>query len=72
MVKKLARNESGQTMLEQTVIVVFVIVAAIIGFRLVKGTVGRSTKKASYAIEANTERRVGNLEPYPIDPYDPY
>ncbi|MBN2466178.1 hypothetical protein JXD38_11210 [candidate division WOR-3 bacterium] len=69
MVKRLARDERGQTMLEQVVIVVCVVIVAIVGFRLIKGTVGRSTKKASYAIEANTERSVRNLEPYPIDPY---
>jgi Flp pilus assembly pilin Flp len=51
MIRRLLRDESGQTMLEYIVIVVFVVIAAIIGFRLVKGVVGRSIKKASYSIE---------------------
>jgi Flp pilus assembly pilin Flp len=38
-------------MLEYVVIVVFVVIAAIIGFRLVKGTVQRSIQKASASIE---------------------
>jgi len=49
--KRLLKDESGQTMLEYIVIVVFVVIAAIIGFRLVKGIVGRSIKKASCSIE---------------------
>ena len=48
---RLLKDESGQTMLEYIVIVVFVVIAAIIGFRLVKGIVGRSVKKASHSIE---------------------
>ena len=38
-------------MLEYIVIVVFVVIAAIIGFRLVKGIVSRSVLKASASIE---------------------
>ncbi|MCX6844651.1 MAG: hypothetical protein NTX53_20500 [candidate division WOR-3 bacterium] len=49
--KALLLDESGQTMLEYIVIVVFVVIAAIIGFRLVKGIVQRSVKKASVSIE---------------------
>jgi len=49
--KSLLRDEDGQTMLEYVVIVVFVVIAAIIGFRLVKGIVARSIKKASHSIE---------------------
>lgn len=49
--KALLSDESGQTMLEYVVIVVFVVIAAIIGFRLVKGTVQRSIQKASASIE---------------------
>jgi len=49
--KALLRDESGQTMLEYIVIVVFVVIAAIIAFRLVKGTVVRSIQKTSLSIE---------------------
>jgi Flp pilus assembly pilin Flp len=49
--KAIMRDESGQTMLEYIVIVVFVVIAAIIGFRLIKGIVGRSVVKASASIE---------------------
>jgi len=51
MIRRLLKDESGQTMLEYIVIVVFVVIAAIIGFRLVKGIVQRSVQKASYSIE---------------------
>jgi len=51
MVRRLLKDESGQTMLEYIVIVVFVVIAAIIGFRLVKGIVQRSIVKASESIE---------------------
>jgi len=51
MVRRLLKDESGQTMLEYVVIVVFVVIAAIIGFRLVKGIVARSIQKASRSIE---------------------
>jgi Flp pilus assembly pilin Flp len=43
-------DESGQTMLEYIVIVVFVVIAAIVGFRLVSGIVSRGTAKASASI----------------------
>jgi Flp pilus assembly pilin Flp len=43
-------DESGQTMLEYIVIVVFVVIAAIIGFRLVQGIVQRGIAKASASI----------------------
>jgi Flp pilus assembly pilin Flp len=48
--KAIMRDESGQTMLEYIVIVVFVVIAAIVGFRLVKGIVSRGTAKASASI----------------------
>lgn len=51
MIRGLLKDESGQTMLEYIVVVVFVVIAAIIGFRLVRGIVGRSIEKASYSIE---------------------
>ena len=50
MVRRLLKDESGQTMLEYVVIVVFVVIAAIIGFRLIKGIVTRSIGKASASI----------------------
>jgi Flp pilus assembly pilin Flp len=44
-------DENGQTMLEYIVIVVFVVIAAIVGFRLVSGIAHRSIVKASASIE---------------------
>jgi Flp pilus assembly pilin Flp len=49
--KAILSDESGQTMLEYIVIVVFVVIAAIIGFRLVSGITQRSIVKASASIE---------------------
>jgi len=51
MLRRLLKDESGQTMLEYIVIVVFVVIMAIVGFRLVKGIVSRSVKRASTSIE---------------------
>jgi Flp pilus assembly pilin Flp len=51
VVKSLLRDEDGQTMLEYVVIVVFVVIVMFIAFRLVKGIIARSVKKASYSIE---------------------
>jgi Flp pilus assembly pilin Flp len=48
--KAILLDESGQTMLEYIVIVVFVVIAAIIGFKVVKGIVSRGTEKASASI----------------------
>jgi len=48
--KAILSDESGQTMLEYIVIVVFVVIAAIVGFRLVKGIVSRGVEKASASI----------------------
>ena len=67
MVNRLLKDESGQTMLEHVVIVVFVVVVAIVGFRLVKGTVGRSINKASHAIEGGTDRWHRHVEPHYIE-----
>jgi len=50
-VKSLLRDESGQTMLEYVVIVVFVCIVMFFAFRLVKGIVARSNEKASTSIE---------------------
>jgi Flp pilus assembly pilin Flp len=49
--KAFMRDESGQTMLEYIVIVVFVVIAAIVGFRVIKGIVSRGTLKASASIK---------------------
>jgi Flp pilus assembly pilin Flp len=51
MIRRLLKDESGQTMLEYIVIVVFVVIMAIVGFRLVKGIVHRSVQRASTSIE---------------------
>jgi Flp pilus assembly pilin Flp len=48
--KAILRDENGQTMLEYIVIVVFVVIAAIIGFKVIKGIVTRGTAKASASI----------------------
>ena len=51
VVKSLLRDESGQTMLEYVTIVIFVVIVMFFAFRLVKGIVHRSIRKASYSIE---------------------
>jgi Flp pilus assembly pilin Flp len=48
--KALLKDESGQTMLEYIVIVVFVVIAAIVAFKVVKGIVSRGVNKASASI----------------------
>jgi Flp pilus assembly pilin Flp len=48
--KAILLDESGQTMLEYIVIVVFVVIAAIVGFRLISPIVSRGTAKASASI----------------------
>ena len=45
------RDESGQTMLEYIVIVVFVVIAAIIAFKIIAGIVHRAALKVSASIE---------------------
>jgi len=47
MIRRLIKDESGQTMLEYIVIVVFVVIAAIIAFRLVKNIVQRNINRVS-------------------------
>ena len=51
MIRRLVEDESGQTMLEYTVIMVFVVITAIPAFRLVRGIVVRSLAKVSMSIE---------------------
>jgi len=68
MVNRLLKDESGQAMLEHTVIVVFVVVAAIVGFRLVKGTVSRNINRASCAIDGDVGRTINKkVSPYLIE-----
>ena len=50
MIRRLLKDENGQTLLEYVVIVVFVVIVAIFGFRVIKGTVRRSIVKASTSI----------------------
>jgi Flp pilus assembly pilin Flp len=49
--KAVLLDENGQTMLEYIVIVVFVVIAAIVAFKLVRGIVNRNTAKASASIQ---------------------
>ena len=51
MLRRLLKDESGQTMLEYIVIVVFVVIAAIIAFRLVKDIVRRNIQRVSTSFE---------------------
>lgn len=46
-------RDSGQTMLEYAIIVVFVVIVMIIGFRLVKAIVHRSVQRASTSVEVD-------------------
>ena len=49
--KALVRDESGQTMLEYTVIVVFVVIVMFIAFRMVGPLINRSIKRTSTSVE---------------------
>jgi Flp pilus assembly pilin Flp len=51
MLRRLLKDESGQTMLEYIVIVVFVVIAAIIAFRLVKTIVQKNINRVSASFE---------------------
>ena len=51
VLKALVRDESGQTMLEYTVIVVFVVIVMFIAFRMVGPLINRSIKRTSTSIE---------------------
>ena len=48
--KAILLDENGQTMLEYIVIVVFVVIAAIVAWRVVKGIVATGTTRASASI----------------------
>jgi Flp pilus assembly pilin Flp len=44
-------DESGQTMLEYIVIIVFAVIVTIVFFRLIKGIVQRTTERVSASFE---------------------
>ena len=48
---RLPEDENGQTFLEYAVVLVFVVISMVIGFRLVKDIVGRSMLKESSSVE---------------------
>ena len=50
-VKSFLRNQSGQTMLEYVVIVVFVCIVMYIAFSMVGPTINRGMKRTSTSIE---------------------
>jgi len=45
--KALLHDESGQTMLEYIVIIVFVVIAAIVAFKIISGIVTRGARRVS-------------------------
>ena len=49
--KALLPDESGQTMLEYIVIIVFAVIVTIVFFRLIKGIVDTTTKRVSASFE---------------------
>lgn len=53
MLRRLLKDESGQTMLEYIVIVVFVVIAAIIAFRLVKSIVNKNIQRVSASFDTD-------------------
>jgi Flp pilus assembly pilin Flp len=53
MLRRLLKDESGQTMLEYIVIVVFVVIAAIIAFRLVKSIVQKNIERVSASFDTD-------------------
>jgi Flp pilus assembly pilin Flp len=53
MLRRLLKDESGQTMLEYIVIVVFVVIAAIIAFRLVKNIVKKNIDRVSASFDTD-------------------
>jgi Flp pilus assembly pilin Flp len=48
--KALLQDESGQTMLEYIVIVVFVVIAAMIAFRIIAGLVNRGANSLEASV----------------------
>ena len=48
--KAILRDEGGQTMLEYIVIVVFVVIAAIVAFRIISGIVQRGARRVSTSV----------------------
>jgi Flp pilus assembly pilin Flp len=53
MIRRLLKDESCQTMLEYIVIVVFVVIAAIIAFRLVKNIVKKNIDRVSASFDTD-------------------
>jgi Flp pilus assembly pilin Flp len=53
MIRRLLKDESGQTMLEYIVIIVFVVIAAIIAFRLVKNIVKKNIDRVSASFDTD-------------------
>ena len=53
VIRRLLKDESGQTMLEYIVIVVFVVIAAIIAFRLVKNIVKKNIDRVSASFDTD-------------------
>jgi Flp pilus assembly pilin Flp len=53
IIRRLLKDENGQTMLEYIVIVVFVVIAAIIAFRLVKNIVRRNIDRVSASFQTD-------------------
>jgi len=51
MIRRLLKDENGQTMLEYITIVVFVVIVMFIAFRMVGPLIHRNTVRASYSIE---------------------
>jgi Flp pilus assembly pilin Flp len=49
--KALLMDENGQTMLEYIVIVVFVVIAAIVAFRLISGAVKKNVSKINASFD---------------------
>ena len=48
--KAILSDEGGQTMLEYIVIVVFVVIAAIVAFRIISGIVQRGARRVSTSV----------------------
>ena len=50
--RALLRDEGGQTMLEYIVIVVFVVIAAMVAFRIISGLVNRGAQSLDASVGA--------------------
>ena len=45
--RAILRDENGQTMLEYVIIIVFVVIAAIVAFKIISGIVTRGARRVS-------------------------